>query len=262
RGAYPVLGALPPAEVGARAITAGGDPGDDPGAIGSGDATTEVAEESARVADPAAVRAARDATNALLGDPTPLAWALYDEPTIGAMVPLTPHVGAEALGHGWLGRREAVDELGVQLGLEGPIDEYGPAAPFSAVAVYRANALRQFAGVLRAQGGWGQLVAQVHGGGPELERQLDLLASRIVQSAGYLTVEVGTAAQLETSLAHLQAKYAEVAGMLPAGTREPVRYLRARRRGALSPEAIGETLVRRAPKFAQSLRAAIARWRG
>ncbi|GGA65343.1 hypothetical protein GCM10011490_15030 [Pseudoclavibacter endophyticus] len=251
RGAYPVLGAIPPAEVGTRAITAGGD--DDGGQV--------VDERPEHIADPAAVRAARDAGNALLADPTPIAWALADEPALGAIVPLTPHIGSEAIGHGWLGRRDAVEELTVRLGLDGPLDEHGPAAPYSAVAVYRPAALRPLADVFRALGGWGPLVAQTHGGGPELERQLDLLASRIVLTAGYLTVEVGTVAQLEASLAHLQAKYAEVAGMLPPGAREPIRYLRARRRGALSPEAIGETLVRRAPKFAQSLRAAIARWR-
>lgn len=249
RGEYPVLGALPPAELGTRAITAGDDDG------GAVDAQGE------RYADPAAVRAARDATTTLLGDPTPIAWALADEPAVGAIVPLTPHIGAEALGHGWLGRRAAVDDLAARLGIEGPLDDHGPSAPYSAIAVYRASALHQLANIFHAQGGWAPLASQVHGGGPELERQLDLLASRIVQSAGFVTVEAGTGKQLETSLAHLQAKYAEVSAMLPAGAREPIRYLRARRRGSMSPEAIGETLVRRAPKFAQSLRAAIARWR-
>lgn len=278
RGESPVLGALPPAEPTARAIAAAGAGGFGDGAPDASGAPTAHARaggaratapgasgatgvELDRPADPAALRAARDAATTLLGDPEPIAWAFLDDPAVGAIVPLTPHIGTETLGHGWLGRREAAADLAARLGLEGPLDEAGPAAPYSAIAAYRTDALRQMAGILRAQGGWGAIAATVHGGSQELERLLDLLASRVVLSAGFVTIEAGTQAQLETSLAHLQAKHAEVAGMLPTGVREPIRYLRARQRGALSPEALGETLMRRAPKFAQSLRAAIARWR-
>lgn len=261
RGAYPVLGAVPPAQPGVRAITAGGGQGGP--ALGAQDAGPDGEHERPeRLADAAALRAARDAAAALLGDPSPLAWAFADNPWLGAIVPLSPHVGTEVLGHGWLGRQDAVRELAARLGVTGPLDEYGPAAPYSAVAVYRAQALAPLARVLRGQGGWLRLSSTVHGGPVEVERLLDLLASRAVASAGYVTVEAGTEQQLATSLAHLQAKFAEVAGMLPAGAREPIQYLRARRRGAFSPEAIGETLVRRAPKFAQSLRAVLGRLRG
>ena len=259
RGAYPVLGAIPPAEEGALALEAGAH---EPRAAASSTPARPDAGPGDRAADPSAIRAMRDAVRTLLGDPSPVSWLFADDPAVGLIVPLSPHLGTDVLGHGWLGRQEAAATLASRLGIEGPLDDTGPAAPFSAIAAYRVEALRPLAQIFRVQGGWAPLAATTHGGGPELERLLDLLASRLVLSAGFTTVEAGTTKQLETSLAHLQQKHAEMAGMLPPGVREPIRFLRARRRGVLSPEAIGETLVRRAPKFAQSLRAAIARWRG
>lgn len=203
-------------------------------------------------------RARADAEAALWEEPTPVAWQFSDHPTIGAVVPLAPHLGTDVLGHGWQGRYAAAADLAARLGLDGPLDPGGPAAPYTGVAAYRTDALRPVTDVFRAQGGWAALVESTEGGASELERLLDLIASRIVAAAGFVTVEAGTIAQFEASYAHLALKTETLTRMLPEGTSEPFRYLRARQHGPFTTTAIGETLVRRAPGLARLLRAASA----
>lgn len=211
-------------------------------------------------AEPAATaRAVRDAKAAFVSDPSPVAWLLADEPAIGAVVPLTPHIGTELAGHGWQGRARAAADLAARLGLDGQLDEHTPIAPYAGIAAVRASALRELALIMRAQGGWDRIAAATPGGDAELVVLLDLLLSRIIGNAGHITVEAGTREQLETWASHWQTKAIEIGACLPRGVREPVRMLRARSAGRR--HVMAEWLLRHAPGPARMLRAARAIFR-
>lgn len=203
--------------------------------------------------------AVRDARSAFLEDPSPAAWLLADEPAIGAIVPLMPHIGTELAGHGWQGRARAAADLAARLGLDGELDPVSPVAPYAGVAAVRASALRHIALVMRAQGGWDRIAAATPGGDAELVVLLDLLLSRIVANAGLVTVEAGTREQLELWAAHWQTKAVAMGAHLPRGVREPVRMLRARSRGRV--QALAEWFLRTAPGPARWLRAVRAVFR-
>ncbi|MFD0996019.1 rhamnosyltransferase [Pseudoclavibacter chungangensis] len=199
-------------------------------------------------------RARRDAEQALWEDAQPIAWEFADHPLIGAAFPLQPQLGTELAGNGWQGRYGREADLAAILGLEGPLDRPGPMAPYAAVAAYRVEALRPIVDVFRANGGWDALAERIEGGGEELERRLDLLASRIVAQAGYTTVEVGTATQIAAAYARIDERLQTAMAMLPHGTSAPYQFLQANRNGRFSGPALADALVRRYPGAGRAFR--------
>lgn len=64
------------------------------------------------------------------------------EPGLGMVFPPTIHIGYPTLGHAWFSNKEPTKELCERLGIEVPLDDVSPLAPFGAMFVARPEALR------------------------------------------------------------------------------------------------------------------------
>lgn len=193
-----------------------------------------------------AVRSPDD--DALAGSATRLAEAVglfADHASLGLVLPVLPVVGSRAHGHGWTGSQARARALARRLGIGVPLDAHTPLAAHGRSCLLRPSLLAP----LTALGP----TLEDNGEDPLTGAALDRLLAPACLSAGLHCRQVLGPADVR-AYGLLEARYQELATLLPSSPFEQVPHLAARSGPQASLGAVVRRgLEQRAPALAKGL---------
>jgi rhamnosyltransferase len=141
--------------------------------------------------------------------------ALFErEPGLGIVYPPMIHIGYPTLGRGWWSNKPGFATLARTLGVEVPLDEISPLAPFGSMYVARPAARRRLVDHPWSFADFGGAEAYRDGG---LAHVLERMPTYVAAQDGYYTRTVSTRDYF--AISHTMMEYAldEVAGQIPGG---------------------------------------------
>ncbi|MFT6451327.1 MAG: rhamnosyltransferase, partial [Halocynthiibacter sp.] len=138
-----------------------------------------------------------------------------DDPRLGLVMPPCVNIGFGALGHGWYGNRAQLDTIARKLGINVPLDEHTPVAPFGTMFWFRPKAL---AAMFAHPWQWKDYNAEPNHIDGSLAHVQERLIGYAVQSAGYNTLQVMTPEQAARNYARLEYKFQLFAGQLASAS--------------------------------------------
>ncbi|WJM15023.1 rhamnan synthesis F family protein [Microbacterium arborescens] len=144
------------------------------------------------------------------------------EPTLGLVYPPMIHIGHGTLGHAWWGNRDNFVKVADQLGMQVPLDDGSPLAPFGSMYAARPIALRRLAEHAWRYEDFGGKNAYRDGG---LAHVLERMPSYVAAEDGYHTRHALTAEYASLSHTSLEFKVDEMAATIPGSLRDKVIFL-------------------------------------
>lgn len=143
---------------------------------------------------------------------------LYDQleenPDVGLIIPPAIHIGFGTMGHGWFANREPFAVLAKEMGLDVPMDEHTPVAPYGTMYWFRTEALRlMFEWPWRWED-YNEEPNHIDGG---LAHVQERLIAYCAQQAGYRTMSVMTPDHAARNYAKLEYKMQLMASQLSHG---------------------------------------------
>ncbi|MFG6402038.1 rhamnan synthesis F family protein [Microbacterium sp. P04] len=145
------------------------------------------------------------------------------EPGLGLAYPPTIHIGYPTMGHGWWANRPGFEEMRKELGVQVPMDEVSPLAPFGSMFFARPEALRLLAEHRWSYDDFGGAEAYKDGG---LAHVLERMPTYAAGELGYHTRTVATPEYLSKSYPILDFNLDQAAKTLPDHTMHQIGFLR------------------------------------
>lgn len=175
-----------------------------------------------------------------------------DHPSLGMVFPPMIHIGFPTMGRAWFANREPAIELMERLGMDVPIDDHSPVAPFGSMFVARPAALRSLATADLAWIDFPDEGGYADGG---LAHTLERLFGYSAIAEGMHVRTVMTTRNAAISHTALEHKLGAMTEGVPGDQRAQVHWLRgALAAGGGSLGAMKVVLAARAPRLSRALR--------
>lgn len=165
------------------------------------------------------------------------------EPRLGLAYPPMVHVGYGTIGHAWWANRPGFVQMCKQLGIQVPVDEVSPLAPYGSMYFARPEALAPLLRRDWAYDDFGGAEAYVDGG---LAHILERMPSYAAGEAGFYTRTIANAEYAAVSHTVLEYDLDQFTATMPDSTMHQIQFLR--RLGDLGdgrPEDFAYVLVRK-----------------
>jgi len=139
---------------------------------------------------------------------------LEAEPDIGLVAPPVVHVGFGTLGHAWFNNRAPLGALMKDMGIDVPLDDHTPMAPYGTMYWFRTDALmRMFEWAWR----WEDYNEEPHHVDGGLAHVQERLIGYAVRDRGYRIVTAMTPAAAARNYAKLEYKLQRLSAEMPTG---------------------------------------------
>jgi len=136
------------------------------------------------------------------------------EPDIGLVAPPVVHVGFGTLGHAWFNNRAPLAGLMEDMGMDVPLDDHTPMAPYGTMYWFRTDALlRMFEWTWR----WEDYNAEPHHIDGGLAHVQERLIGYAVRDRGYRIVTAMTPTAAARNYAKLEYKLQRLSAEMPTG---------------------------------------------
>jgi len=139
---------------------------------------------------------------------------LEAEPDIGLAIPPAIHIGFDTLGHSWFNNKAPLHELCLEMGIEVPLDEFTPVAPYGTMYWFRTDALRA---MFERNWPWKSYNIEPHHIDGGLAHVQERLIGYAAQGRGYRVLTVMTPRQAARNYAKLEYKMQYLTGHLMTG---------------------------------------------
>ncbi|MDC7803341.1 rhamnan synthesis F family protein [Sphingomonas sp. BLCC-B65] len=146
------------------------------------------------------------------------------ERTLGIVHPPMVHLGYPTMGHAWWANRDGAARLCATLGIDVPLDEGSPIAPYGSMFVARPDALRPLVDHAWHYADFGGAEAYVDGGLAHVLERLPVLAAA---ERGYHARAVATPAYTAISHTAIEYRLDALSSSLPPDGGEAIAYLRS-----------------------------------
>lgn len=150
------------------------------------------------------------------------------QPDIGMVTPPAIHIGFGTLGHAWFNNRRGLTRLAAEMGLDVPLDDATPVAPYGTMYWFRTDALRRMFEWKWTWEAYNPEPGHVNGGLAHIQERL---IGYCVQDAGYRTLQVMTPDMAARNYAKLEYKLQLLSSLLKSTNaylqREELEHQRA-----------------------------------
>jgi len=150
------------------------------------------------------------------------------EARLGIVFPPMVHIGYGTIGHAWWANKPAFVDMCARLGVNVPVDENSPLAPFGSMYIARPAALRPLFAQQWSAEDFGGAEAYVDGG---LAHVLERMPSYAAGEMGYYTRTISTTSYLAVSYTALEYDLDQFSSTMPDTTMHQIHFLQ--RLGAL-----------------------------
>lgn len=145
------------------------------------------------------------------------------EPRLGLVYPPTIHIGYPTMGRGWWSNRPAFEALCREVGIQVPLDDITPLAPYGSMYIARPEALRLLVDKDWSYDDFGGAEAYQDGG---LAHVLERMPSYVAAEVGYYTRTVTTAEYMAISHTSFEFNLDRLSATIPGTTDEQILFLR------------------------------------
>lgn len=145
------------------------------------------------------------------------------EPGLGLVYPPTIHIGYPTIGRGWWSNKAGFMKLCTQLGIQVPLDEISPLAPYGSMYVARPESLRLLVEHEWSYADFGGAEAYRDGG---LAHILERMPSYAAGELGFHTRTVSTAEYMSISHTSLEFNLDQMSTTIPGDSVEQILFLK------------------------------------
>ena len=145
------------------------------------------------------------------------------EPGLGMVYPPTIHIGYPTMGRGWWSNKPGFERVAAQLGIQVPLDEISPLAPYGSMYILRPESLRLLVAHEWSYHDFGGAEAYRDGG---LAHILERVPSYAAGELGYHTRTVCTAEHLSISHTAFEFNLDQMSGTIPGDTVDQIHFLK------------------------------------